>query len=195
MVASIARIQSPLISSWIKYRFVTVVPKYLNCDTFSNGLNPTLKNMYQYKVWLNTAAATNSLKLESYGLKDRSSIPDRSFCSPPSSRGSSDQQWVLVAKRSERERNHSSLSRAPVKKHEFISCPEYILMARKYIYMRQVCNKFGSFKPTNDFILTIILSTWPQCAKMLVALSRWKRYFLKLDAFLCSIAPKGLNKL
>jgi hypothetical protein len=27
-----------LISSWIKFWFVTVVPKYLNCDRFSNDL-------------------------------------------------------------------------------------------------------------------------------------------------------------
>jgi hypothetical protein len=29
-----------LISPWIKFWFVTVVPKYLNCDTFSNDLFP-----------------------------------------------------------------------------------------------------------------------------------------------------------
>jgi hypothetical protein len=28
----------PLICSWIKFWFVTVVPKYLNCDIFSNDL-------------------------------------------------------------------------------------------------------------------------------------------------------------
>jgi hypothetical protein len=38
MVASITRIHLLLISFWIKFWFVAVVSKYLNCDTFSNDL-------------------------------------------------------------------------------------------------------------------------------------------------------------
>jgi hypothetical protein len=38
MVAGITRIQSLFICSWIKFLFVTVVPKYFNCATFSNDI-------------------------------------------------------------------------------------------------------------------------------------------------------------
>jgi hypothetical protein len=38
MVGNITRIQSLLISSWIKFWFFTVIPKYLNCATFSKHL-------------------------------------------------------------------------------------------------------------------------------------------------------------
>jgi hypothetical protein len=38
MVTSVITIASPLNSSWIEFLFITVVPKYLKCYTFSNGL-------------------------------------------------------------------------------------------------------------------------------------------------------------
>jgi hypothetical protein len=38
MVSSIARIQSPLNVLLNKISFITIVPKYLNCDTFSNDV-------------------------------------------------------------------------------------------------------------------------------------------------------------
>jgi hypothetical protein len=36
-----------LISSWIKFWFVTVVRKYFNCDTFSNELFA----VFMYQIW------------------------------------------------------------------------------------------------------------------------------------------------
>jgi hypothetical protein len=38
MVLSITRIHVHLFSSWIKFPFITVIPKYWNCATFSKGL-------------------------------------------------------------------------------------------------------------------------------------------------------------
>jgi hypothetical protein len=35
-----------LVSPWIKFRFVNVFPKYLNCDTFSNDLLATFKSRF-----------------------------------------------------------------------------------------------------------------------------------------------------
>jgi hypothetical protein len=40
-----------LISSWIKFRFVTVVPKYLNCDTLSNDLFAIFMSRIWPTVW------------------------------------------------------------------------------------------------------------------------------------------------
>jgi hypothetical protein len=40
-----------LISSWIKFWFVTVAPKYLNCDTFSNDLFATFMSRFWPTFW------------------------------------------------------------------------------------------------------------------------------------------------
>jgi hypothetical protein len=40
-----------LISSWIKFWFVTLVPKYLNCDTFSRDLFAIFKCRFWPAFW------------------------------------------------------------------------------------------------------------------------------------------------
>jgi hypothetical protein len=51
MVVSIARVQSRLISSWIRFWFVIDVTKYLNCATFSKHLLLIFMPWFCSAVW------------------------------------------------------------------------------------------------------------------------------------------------
>jgi hypothetical protein len=42
---------SPLMYSWIKFWFVTAVPKYLNCTTFSNYMFPIFISRFWPAIW------------------------------------------------------------------------------------------------------------------------------------------------
>ena len=51
MVASITRIQCPINFSWIRFWFVTVASKYLNCATFSKHLLPIFMSWFFPAFW------------------------------------------------------------------------------------------------------------------------------------------------
>jgi hypothetical protein len=51
MVASITRVQSPLKFLLNQFWFVTVIPKYLNCDTFSNDLSAIFMPWFWPDFW------------------------------------------------------------------------------------------------------------------------------------------------
>jgi hypothetical protein len=51
MIASITRIQSPLNFSWIRFRLVIIIHKYLNCATFSKYLLAVLMSWFCPAFW------------------------------------------------------------------------------------------------------------------------------------------------
>jgi hypothetical protein len=51
VVAGVSRFNRLFISSWIRFWFVTVVPRYLNCATFSKHLFPVFMSWFCPAFW------------------------------------------------------------------------------------------------------------------------------------------------